>query len=189
MSEYHKYTDAELVRRLNRDDRIAFTEIYNRYWKKLFTVAANKLADLAEAEDVVQQIFVTIWNRRKQLDIKTTLGAYLAVSVKYRVFKSIDKSSRKQSMSHDAVNAALTEIADDTTRQWLEFQELSARLEELLAALPEKCRLVFTLSREQGLTQRQIAEQLSISENTVEAHLGKARRRLKAGLKSFLLTL
>ena len=83
----------------------------------------------------------------------------------------------------------MLEIADDATRQWLEFQEVSAKLEVLIAALPEKCRLVFKLSREQGLTQKQIAKELSISENTVEAHIGKAIRSLKAGLKSFFLTL
>lgn len=189
MRSYKKLSDAELTDLIRSEDRHAFTEIYNRYWKKLFTTAANKIDDLQEAEDIVQQIFITIWNRRTQLEIKTTLGAYLAVSVKYRVFKSIDKTSKRQDFSDEAANAALLEIADDATRQWLEFQEVSAKLEVLIAALPEKCRLVFKLSREKGLTQKQIAKELSISENTVEAHMGKAIRSLKAGLKSFFLTL
>lgn len=189
MADYTKHSDQALIDLIKSNDQFAFTEIYNRYWKKLFTVAANKLNDLAEAEDIVQQIFITIWNRRTELQIKTTLDAYLAVSVKYRVFRSIDKNSRRQEFSDEAATAALLEILDDTTRQWLEFQEISARLEILIAALPEKCRLVFKLSREQGYSQKQIAQELSISENTVEAHMGKALRSLRAGLKSFFLIL
>ena len=79
MRSYKKLSDAELTDLIRSEDRHAFTEIYNRYWKKLFTTAANKIDDLHEAEDIVQQIFITIWNRRTQLEIKTTLGAYLAV--------------------------------------------------------------------------------------------------------------
>lgn len=189
MSAYQTFSDDELLALIKQGSDAAFTEIYDRYWKKLFSVAANKLGDLAEAEDIVQQVFVTIWNRRTELEITSTLGAYLAVAVKYRIFKSIDRSSKRREYSDEAANAALLEIVDDSTREWLEFQEVSARLEVLIAALPDKCRLVFKLSREQGYSQKRIAEELSISENTVEGHMKKALRLLRGGLKNFFLTL
>ena len=87
MYNYDILDDKELIVLLQKNDRNAFTEIYNRYWKKLFSVAANKIKDLPEAEEIVQDIFVSIWNRRDNLTVIDTLSSYLAVSVKYRVIK------------------------------------------------------------------------------------------------------
>jgi RNA polymerase sigma-70 factor (family 1) len=189
MAMYSAHSDQELLDLLKKDDEAAFTEIYNRYWKKLFTAASNKLDDLAEAEDIVQQVFITIWNRRAVIEITSSLASYLAVAVKYHVFKSLDKNFKRRQFAGDDAAAAILEIADDSTRQWLEFQEVRERLGLLVAALPDKCRLVYQLSREQGHSQKQIAAELDISEKTVEAHMGKAIKSLKAGLKSFFVTL
>ena len=189
MAIYSKHTDQELIALLNRGDQTAFTEIYNRYWKKMFTVAANKIDDLQEAEDIVQQVFITIWKRREVLVIKSSLDSYLAVSVKYRVIKSLDKSLKDVHFSGDAATSALLEVADDSTRQWLEFQEIKDRLEILVDKLPEKCKLIYQLSRDKGYTTKQISEELSISEKTVEGHMTNALKALRTGLKSFFLTL
>lgn len=189
MARYSTHSDQELLDLLKKDDDAAFTEIYNRYWKKLFTAASNKLDDLAEAEDIVQQVFITIWNRRAVLEITSSLASYLAVAVKYHVFKSLDKNFKRRQFAGDEAAAAILEVADDSTRQWLEFQEVRERLALLVAALPEKCRLVYQLSREQGYSQKQIAAELDISEKTVEAHMSKAIKSLKTGLKSFFVAL
>ena len=189
MAKYSTHSDQELLDLLKKDDDAAFTEIYNRYWKKLFTAASNKLDDLAEAEDIVQQVFITIWNRRAVLEITSSLASYLAVAVKYHVFKSLDKNFKRRQFIGDDAAAAILEVADDSTRQWVEFQEVRERLALLVAALPEKCRLVYQLSREQGYSQKQIAAELDISEKTVEAHMSKAIKSLKTGLKSFFVAL
>lgn len=185
MNTYSKLTDLELINLLKRGDQSAFTEIYKRYWQKLFTVAANKINDLEEAREIVQNIFISLWNRREQLQIKGTLSNYLAVSVKYRVINVLDKQNNHQKYL-DSLNSS---ELDDSTQQWLSFMELKERLASLVAELPEKCRLVFELSREQGYSQKEIAEKLGISEKTVEGHLTKATKSLKAGLNNFLLTL
>lgn len=78
---------------------------------------------------------------------------------------------------------------DDSTQEWLAFEELRAELAKYTQQLPEKCRLVFQLSREDGYSQKQIAEALQISEKTVEAHLGKAFKTLRSKLASFMTTL
>jgi len=189
MKEYGKLSDLELIGLLRQDDQAAFTEIYNRYWKKLYTAAANKLTDFNEAEDIVQKIFITIWNRRTAIEIKSSLASYLAVSVKYHVFKSLDRSFRQKHFSDKKAADAILEISDDSTQQWLEFQEIRKTLESLVAELPEKCRLVYQLSREQGYSQKQIATELDISEKTVEAHMSRALKTLKTGLRSFFITL
>ncbi|SMC38238.1 RNA polymerase sigma-70 factor, ECF subfamily [Pedobacter africanus] len=186
MVVYNTLSDGELVVLLKQDDRSAFTEIYNRYWKKLFTTAGQKVFELEEAREIVQNIFISLWERRDSLKIEGSLSAYLSVSVKYRIINSLDKHYiRKKYLDSLPV---VSEI-DNSTQEWLEFEELKERLSALVADLPEKCRLVFTMSREQGMSQKEIAQELDISEKTVEAHLGKAIKTLKTGLKSFLLSL
>lgn len=185
MPEYNILNDNELVSLLSLDDMHAFTEVYNRYWKKLFSIAANKIHDLDDAEEIVQDIFVTLWNRRDKLSIVETLSSYLAVSVKYRVIKLLDKRSNRQKYVDYRMDHVST--AENSTEQWVEFEELKDRLVLFVAELPEKCRLAYQLSRESGYSQKMIAEEMGISEKTVEAHLGKAIRTLRARLSQFLL--
>jgi RNA polymerase sigma-70 factor (family 1) len=185
MHNYDTLDDWELIDLLTSNDRGAFTEIYNRYWKKLFAIAANKINDLDEAEEIVQDIFVSLWNRRENLYITSNLGSYLAVSVKYRVIKALEKYSHAQKYSDYSKN--VISIVDNSTEEWLEFEELRAKLSEFVAELPQKCQLVFRLSRESGFSQKRIAEELEISEKTVEAHLTKALKTLRARLSLFLL--
>lgn len=186
MNKYRSFTDPELTALLENGDHTAFTEIYNRYWKKLFLVAAHKIKNLEEAEEIVQQIFVSLWNRRTSLKISTSLSAYLSVSVKYSVIKALDKQYHQQKYTD---SLGLKGIADDSTQEWLDFLELKECLEKLVNKLPEKCQLVYRMSKDQGLSQKKIAEELKISEKTVEAHLGKAMKSLRAGLNQFMITL
>jgi len=187
-ADYNKYNDQELIGHLKSDDHAAFAEIYKRYWKKLFTIAANKVDDFSEAEDIVQQLFVTIWERRAELEIYS-LSSYLAVAVKYRVFKSLAKTSQTEHFASETLATQVLEIADNSTQDWLEFQEVKLRLDQLIAELPEKCRLVYQLSREQGYSQKQVAEKLNLSERTIQAHMNRAYKTLKTGLKSFFIAL
>ncbi|MDB5133412.1 MAG: polymerase sigma-70 factor [Mucilaginibacter sp.] len=185
MSNYNILNDKELTALLSSGDGHAFTEIYNRYWKKLFSVATNKINDLNEAEEIVQDIFVSLWKRRDDLCVIDTLSSYLAVSVKYRVIKILDKRYNQQKYSD--FTRGTTNIVDNSTEQWLEFEELRGRLMEFVADLPEKCRLAYRLSRESGLSQKKIAVKMGISEKTVEAHLGKALKILRTRLSQILL--
>lgn len=189
MEDVSKLSDEQLVALLKATNHAAFAEIYKRYWKKLFVVAVNKIDDFSEAEDLVQQLFVTLWERRSALEIVSSLSSYLAVAVKYRVFKSIARASRSIHFSSEDAAGQTLEIADNSTQDWLEFQEVSARLNQLVISLPEKCRLVYQLTREQGYSQKQVAEALNISEKTVQAHMNRAYKTLKTGLKSFFMML
>jgi RNA polymerase sigma-70 factor (family 1) len=178
-----QYTDHELLCLMRSGQESGFTEIYNRYWKTLLVIAANKTGDLDDAEEIVQDIFVSLWRRKDELELTSSLKNYLAVSVKYRVIKSLAKQNLKSRFGD-----TYYDVIDDSTQEWLNFDELVHRLSELVAALPEKCRLVYQLSRESGYSQKQIAEELGISEKTVEAHLGKALKTLRIGLNQFLFT-
>ena len=185
MATYAAYSDTELLDLLRSGDRTAFSEIYNRYWKRIFTVAVNKIGQLEEAEEIVQDIFVSMWNRRESIIITTTLNAYLSVSVKYRVIKILAKRNLYNKFTDYSLH--ILSPTDNSTQNWLEFEELKSQLETLVAQLPEKCRLVYKLSREEGMSQKQIAKEFDISEKTVEAHIGKALKHLRTGLGQFFL--
>ena len=185
MSAIAGLSDIELLDLLRSGNRDAFCEIYNRYWKKIFTVAANKTGQCEEAEEIVQDIFISLWQRRHSIEITTSLNAYLAVSVKYRVIKVLAKRYQYNKYADHSLN--FISSSTNSTEELVEFEELKSRLEALVSNLPEKCRLVYRLSREQGLSQKQIAEEYGISEKTVEAHIGKALKALRTGLTQMLL--
>lgn len=180
-----EYTDTQLVDLLSKDDRPAFTELYNRYWSRLFTVAANKLdKDLESAEELVQDIFLDLWRRRKDLGGITCVSAYLAVAVKYKV---IDARLRKRRLkTYKARSADSLSIIDTSTEERLRFNELQKRLALVVQDLPERSRLIYTLSRDSGYTHKQIATRLSISNKTVEAHLSRIIKLIRQKLRSTL---
>ncbi|MFA6944441.1 MAG: sigma-70 family RNA polymerase sigma factor, partial [Pedobacter sp.] len=149
------------------------------------TVASNKTGCLEEAEEIVQDIFISLWDRREEIIITTSLNAYLAVSVKYRVIKLLAK--RNQYNKYAVHSLTILPLSTNSTEDWFEFEELKSRLEILVSNLPEKCRLVYKASREEGFSQKQIAEEFGISEKTVEAHIGKALKSLRTGLGQIFL--
>lgn len=179
-------SDEDLLCLLKKGDNQAFGEIFNRYWKPLLYVAAKKLGNIDEAEDVVQEIFVSIWSRREVLEISTSLNHYLAVSVKYRVSRLLAARLKKDTLDD---NLAASGSGYFSAHDGLEFEQLETRLAHIVASLPEKCQLVYQLSRESGYSHRKISQTLNISEKTVEAHISKALKAIKRGINGLLLSL
>ena len=180
----HLTNEKELLTLLRDGDEAAFTQIYNLYWKKCFFVAAQKLQNLSEAEEVIQDIFMDIWKRREELNITTCLSSYLAVCVKYKVINILSRRHLASKYLEHATETA--SVSDLSTEQELRLQELKYHLVKETARLPEKCRMVFQMSRDEGFSQKQIANRLNISEKTVEAHLSRALRSLRTGLSHLM---
>lgn len=184
MSVYPTYTDNELFHLIQSDDKLAFTELYNRYWEKLLYIAGIKLRDLAIAEELVQDVFFDIWNRRAVIQLTGEIRAYLAVSMKYKVINAQAKIKRAQAWQEYA--GKQLPAADCATEHWLNFEELKDRLAALVAALPERCQITYRLSREAGLSHKEIAGELQITEKAVERNLTRALKTLRTGLQNFL---
>ena len=183
MNNYHTFNDQELVSLLKTGDRQAFTTLFNRYWEKMVIVAYVKLQSAPDAEEVVQELFVDIWNRRASINIQHTFHTYISGALKYKIYTFLAKRQQAQTQARSLV-------ADDTcnnTEEWLNYEALREDLEKAVLQLPEKCRLVFRLSREKGLSNREIADNLSISPKPVEKHLTKALVHLHATFKNFFL--
>lgn len=171
-------SDIELVALIKQGDHTAFTEVYNRYWKFLYTSAYNATGEQQESMDLCQSIFIWIWENRQQLNIRSSLQAYLHTALKYKIANLI-----RNGRVHAARIAELlqTTVASPEIDP-LEVKELKHFIDQLIAGLPDKCRQAFLLSREEQLSHREIAERLGISEKTVDDHISRALKRLKAPL-------
>ncbi|PSL47828.1 RNA polymerase sigma-70 factor (ECF subfamily) [Chitinophaga niastensis] len=174
-------TDDELVHLLIQDNEPAFRQLYTRYWKKLLIKAYTQLQSHADAEELVQDVFVSIWHRRHTIQLKYSFHTYISAITRYKIYERIAANNKAPHIE----TAEHCMVVDNTTQQWLDFSALKSHIEDAVGTLPEKCQLVFRLSREQGLTEKQIAQTLGISHKTVESHMRKALRVLRGAVGHF----
>lgn len=184
MSNYSELSDKQLLHLMTKDNKLAFNALYLRYWDKVLYLAVQKLKDMMEAENVVQDIFFSIWQRRNDLQITGEIERYLVVAVKYRVIKLFNKQ-RIQRL-YEENNVLTSDLLDDSTQEYLAFDELKKRLEMAIIALPEKSRLIYRLNQEGHMSYKQIAETLDTTEKAVDSHMVRTRKSLRASLAGFL---
>lgn len=170
--------EKELLSRLAKGDETALLHIYQSHWKRLFNAAFNVLRDRAACEDVLQEIFVQLWTKRENLAINTSLAGYLYAATRYQVFRTIRKMPVGDHMFEQLGERLTSPPADND----LHFKELTARISEVVDTLPEQCRLIFKLSREEHLSHKQIAERLGIATKTVENQIAIALKKLRVSL-------
>ena len=176
----------ELLIRLKNGDMLAFDQIYELYSHKLFSFVFRILKDETEADDVVQEVFVKIWESREKLGDYKLLNSYI-FTIAYN--NSIDlirkKINNNKYLEHLKISATIN--FTPTIVSQIEFDELNNEVEKLIVKLPERQKQVYLLHREEGLTYPEIAERLGISKNTVENHMVKALKYLRHNLDNALL--
>jgi RNA polymerase sigma-70 factor (ECF subfamily) len=180
LNTYSSYSDEQLFELVKKDDVTAFTNLYDRHWKRLFALAANKVNNLYLAEDIVQEVFLDVWKRRADITINSTLGAYLSTAIKYKVLDARLKLARQTSREHTYCRSQPDHHSE--VEQLADFHLLRRHLQQLLHNLPEKSQQIYQLSEEKGFSHREIARTLNISEKTVEYHLHKVFKSLRTGL-------
>jgi RNA polymerase sigma-70 factor (family 1) len=178
--EYQMWPDAKLLDLLRLDDREAFEILYNKYSAKLFHAAYNLFRDSDVCEDLVQELFIDLWTKRNQLNI-TSLESYLKVAIRHRVIYYI--RTQKATLDLEVVEELIEKYTADSK---LLQNDISQLLETNVAQLPEKCRQIFTLSRKEYLSNKEIASRLNISIKTVENQMTIALRYLRTGLTDYL---
>lgn len=178
MSAYSTHTDEELVRQIRSSDTAAFTEAYNRYWEQLLALGYYYTHHKQAAEDIVHEVFTSLWARRAELSIQS-LKAYLATAVKFAVFKAIARDKRRRDLQQDLSLPAQTSEVEEK----LEARFLHDYLHGVVEQLPDKARLVFTYSRADDLSVKEIATKMELSPKAVEYHLTKALRALKEAVQ------
>jgi RNA polymerase sigma-70 factor (family 1) len=186
MGAYQMHSDLELTRLLQSGDHEAYTEIYNRFKSVLYVHAYNKLRNTEEAKDVVQDLFVSLWNRRSTLQLTGELSSYLYQAVRNRVFRVIERqglaSNHLQSIHQFVISG--NNVTDYLVREHM----LRAMIEREIDALPEKMKEIFILSRKMNLSHKEIADELEISDATVKKQVNNALKILRSKLgRSFVL--
>ncbi|WP_129715447.1 RNA polymerase sigma factor [Pedobacter sp. SYP-B3415] len=177
------HSDHELWERIGHDDERAFAELFNRYSSKTYSYAYYQLKDPVVCEQLVHDIFLTLWNSRSRLTVRS-FSAYLKTAALYRVYKHIGATKviridYKEDMADLQHMHAVRNEADDQS----EYEDIRHRLNSYLDFLPKRCREIFLLSREKSMSNDEIADQLGISKRTVENQLTFALRHLRSSFK------
>lgn len=186
MFDYGSLSDFELTDLLREDDAAAFTVIYNRHFNVLYVHAYARLRDKDDAQDVIHELFAQLWNKRKELSVKTSLSAYLYTAVRNKI---LDVISHHQVESKYVTSLqSFIDEGDCITDHLVRERQLTGIIEKGIADLPPKMREVFELSRKEQMSHKQIAAQLNLSEQTVRKQVNNALRilRLKLGLMLFV---
>lgn len=157
---------------------------FKSYYQSLCSYAWSYLKDTEEAEEVVQNTFVSIWEKRDSLNIQTSAKSYLYAMVRNACLNLIKHQKIKQKYAGEAM--ALANDGYEAVTHEVSSRELETRINVALETLPEQCRLVFKLSRFEDLKYAEIAEHLNISVKTVENHMGKALRLMREQLRDYL---
>jgi RNA polymerase sigma-70 factor (family 1) len=174
-------SDEDLLHRMVDDDQAAFTCLYRRHWEALFVSTVRVIGNREDAEDIIQEVFASLWNRRKALNLTGRLAGYLQVSVKYKAINYIDRNITRRhyletlSRVADAGTAASPEVL-------LRVKEVQQLIQTVIESMPPKMREVFQLSRREHLSHKEIATRLGISEETVKKHIQHAMQLLRSAL-------
>lgn len=161
-----------------------FESVFRQYYGALCRYATPIMGDADEAEEIVQSVFLTIWERRDSLLITTSLKAYLYRAAHNRCLNRLNQQSVQAGHREQAASELYADAGSPT--QSLLANELNSRLHEAIGQLPEQCRRVFELSRFDELSYKEIADRLGIAAKTVENQIGKALRILRTELSDYL---
>lgn len=175
--------DDELLQHLKAGDMRAFEHIYRRYAPELFHVCFKVLRDQAACEDLVQELFMRLWTKRHHLPVQA-LKPYLYRAARNNVLKAVRSNRIRVDVEH--LEALVSQVSSSDR---LRVRELQLRLNQGLDKLPEKCRIIFEMSRFQQLSHKEIAARLNISVKTVENQIGIALKRLRMLLRDFVYLL
>jgi RNA polymerase sigma-70 factor (family 1) len=169
---------------ISQGDKKAYEQVFMTWYQPLCNYACSIIKDIDEAEEVVQNVFFNIWNKRENLQISTSIKSYVYRAVHNDCLNKI-KHGKVRTVYADDYRSTMSGGFHDSA-QLLDAKELGKQINEAIAGLPEQCGLVFRLSRFENLKYSEIAEQLDISIKTVENHMGKALKILREQLKDYL---
>ena len=169
----------ELVERLKQGDEAAYDLLYDLYWKKLYLQALSRTKSEEAAKDIIQTVFINIWERREALVIHTTIEQFLMGAVKLQVLNYF----RTEKVEAKVLEHSLQKMNEFVFMDELSgYYELEKLIEIEVKELPEKMRKAYLL-RHAHHSIAEIAQQLNLAEQTVSNHLSEAMRRIRKGLR------
>ncbi len=170
-----------IIHRLKQDDKTAVDDLFAFYYPRLYQFSKSILKMESEIEDVLQEVFLKIWLNRHKIQHTETFNAYIYTITKHEVLNLIRSKLKDHNFREQLYLYAVAEEYQFQSK--LEFEEIKSGIDRIVSNLPEKRQQIFILSRTNGLSNKEIAQQLGISEKTVEDHITHAIRKIKSSLK------
>ncbi|MET0945393.1 MAG: RNA polymerase sigma-70 factor [Flavobacterium sp.] len=183
---YKKFTDEELVELLRQGKDKAFDELYFRYRDVLVRFVYMRMKSVPVSEEIVQEVFTTIWERRKTLVIQKNFSAYIYTSVRYMTLDYIKSHTITDQYIKEVVERSNNEYSStSTTEASIYYEELQEAVDKATSLLPKKSKEVFILSRIKHYTNKEIAQELNVSHETVKYHIAYALKFMRNYLGEF----
>lgn len=184
--ERETMTERELIASLKLGNEDAFTALYKMYWPKVHNFSRLYLTSVSEVEEIVQEVFVKVWEARLFLREDDSFKGLLFIITRNIIFNQFRKSFNENAYKMTVLNSANTEY---DIQEEMEASDLQAYIKTLISELPPRQKEVFKMSREQHLSYKEISMHLSISEKTVERHINEALKYLRKNIYLFSIFL
>ncbi|MFV0591720.1 MAG: RNA polymerase sigma factor [Draconibacterium sp.] len=176
-------TQNKQVQRLISDDKLVINELYEQYSPKIYHFALGYLKSEPDALDIVQEVFINLWDKRKKLKKDSNLNAYLFSIAKNAVISVFRKKLSEKQYLEELKGKVVISAVDTESR--VNYDMLSEKIAQLVDQLPPQRKRVYFLNKEKGYSNQLVADELGISVKTVEDHITKARKFLKDNLKEY----
>jgi RNA polymerase sigma-70 factor, ECF subfamily len=190
VSDFSAFTDEQLVIRISAGDEEAFDALVRRYYSNLLTYLVIAVRSQAVGEDLLQDLWLRVWQHRLELPPDVNIRVYLYAAARNHLL-DYHRGERRRTAAYDRAQQqyypTISEVPQWDILSELEQQEIVEVIQHATAALPERCREMWTLSRDHGLSYAEIASLTGVSVNTVKTQIGRAMTALRGALKPFLL--
>ena len=186
MSSHTNHTDEQLLNAIQLDDEKAFSELFKRYWRKAQGIANAKVHSKEVAEEIVQDVFITLWDKRSSLRIHN-FSSYLYTTIKNKSLNYIEACIVREKYWN--YYKTFVPQFDESTEKTVAYDELVEAIENEVNHLPEKSKKVFRLNRLEGRSIAEIASTLNLSEKAIEYHITRSLKQLRLHLKDYILFL
>ena len=179
-------TDLEILKRIRNDDPEAFSSLFRSFYEPLYRFAMRFVREPQTAENLVQDVFVKLWEARKSMHIRSNVRAYLYTAVRNHVLNYLRREKKRRPVE---IHAGLTEEISPSPEDAFIQSETAELVRQAIEKLPDRCRLIYRMNRYDGLAYAEIAAILNISANTVKTQMRRALKALQKHLVQVLSTL
>ncbi len=176
--------DNVLLQQMKQGDKKALETLFKTYYTSLVKFARNILKNTEQAEDITQDVFIKIWDKRHDLENVSSFKSYLFMAVRNQCFNTLKVNERKNWLDDEPEN--YENYITNQVEANLNAKHLNEKISQAIELLPEKCKLTFQLSRFENLSYKEIAETMNVSVKTVENQMGKALALLRKSVLPYL---
>jgi len=185
MKDIILYSDEQLMQEIKAGNMIAFDVLYKKYSRRLYKFSFSIIKSQEETENLIQDVFLCLWENRHKVEKDSSIKSYV-FTIAYNSAISIIRKKARESKFIEYLKT-IQEINEEPVNVKLEYDELKYKLDDIIQTLPPRQKEVYLLHRVEGLKYSEIAERLSISENTIENHMSRALKTIREKIGNYSL--